>query len=226
MKRKHAKPAADQAQSPARGKQRTPAQPGKHDRAPDADAGALAWRAADYEKLVGFGDFAFTFSLGAGFLAAPLAAIFVLANIGNVFVSLFKGDALHWLIPDNDTLVLLAVLSAAMGAAFSWTSISSREIIAYEIDLEAQIITLHLAYFPKRLDLVALPLSGIVSLTPSMPDCLADAGYFAIVYSMNGLAPQHWETRIGIVKGTLFAHADALRPTLGERVHLLVVDDR
>lgn len=222
MKRKQVKPAAGQAQPPARGQRRTPAPPGT----PDTGNGALAWRAADYEKLVGYGDFAFSFSLGAGFLALPLGALFVLANIGNVFVSLFKGDALHWLVPDNDTLVLLAVLTAALGAAFSWTSIASREIIAYEIDLEAQVITLHLACFPKRLDLVALPLSGIVSLTPSMPDCFADAGYVAIVFSMNGLAPQHWETRIGIVKDTLFAHADALRPALGERVCPLVVDDR
>lgn len=216
MKHKQVKPAAGQAQSPARGKRRTP----------DSGAGALAWRAADYEKQIGFGHFALTFSLGAGMMAMPLAALFVLANTGHLVVSLFNGEVPYWLVPDQDMLVLLAVVTALMGSAFSWTSIWSREIVAYRIDLEAQVITLHLAHFPKRVDLVVIPLSAIASLTPSMPGSFADAGYFDVTYAIDGLAPQQWQTRIDISKDTMAAHADALRRALGERLRPLVVDDR
>ncbi|NHZ92705.1 hypothetical protein F2P45_27405 [Massilia sp. CCM 8733] len=106
-----------------------------------------------------------------------------------------------------------------MSTALSLGGILHKDVIRYDIDLEAGQLTLHQSRFPDRVEVVTIPLSAIVSIAPYLPTTYAVTGGFYFTYASGATEPEQWKTRDSIAQKTVRAHTDALRGALGERVH-------
>ncbi|NHZ92704.1 hypothetical protein F2P45_27400 [Massilia sp. CCM 8733] len=74
-----------------------PGSAGKQDASLDAACGSvLAWCAADYHKKDHLEQNVLAFLAVCGVFVVPATALFLLANIVMLFVSLFAGEAPHW----------------------------------------------------------------------------------------------------------------------------------
>lgn len=197
-----------------------PGSAGKQDASPDAACGSvLAWCAADYHKKDHLKQGAVVFLAASGVVVVPASALFLLANIAMFLVSLFTGEAPRLRIPETDDLAMLALCAVGMGTAMSLFGIVHKDVIRYEVDLEAGQLTLHQSRFPNRVDVVTIPFSAIVSIAPYLPTTYANTGGFYFTYATGATEPEQWKTRDSIAQKTVQAHTDALRAALAERVH-------
>lgn len=197
-----------------------PASAGKPDASPAVACGSvLAWCAADYHKKNDLKLSALAFLFGSGIVVVPVTALFLLANIVMFVVSLFTGEAPRLRIPENEDLVILALAAVGMGTMLPLFGIMHKDVIRYDIDLEARQLTLHQSRFPNRVDVVTIPFSAIVSIAPYLPTTYADTGGFYFTYATGATKPQEWKTRDSLAQKTVQAHTDALRALLAERVH-------
>ncbi|NHZ39878.1 hypothetical protein [Massilia aquatica] len=194
-----------------------------------ADGGqVLVWYAADYHDNNDHARSTATLLFGYG-VVAPVAGLFLLVNMAMFFVSLIRGESPHWRLPDDDMLWSAALCIVVMGVMFysmtgKYTEVSN--VSAYEIDLRTGQLTLHQSQSHNRVDVVTIPFSAIVSITPYLPTIYADTGGFCFSYYANGTEAVYWETRDSMSKKTMQAHADALRSALGSRVRDQICYDR
>lgn len=193
---------------------------------PDADDGAmLTWCDADHEEVPGVAQAALLFLLGAGIVLVPAAALFLLLNLLKAVGSFFKGEPQSWLIFDDPAHFIIALFAVAFGSCLSLIDILTKEIIRYDIDLEAGQLTLHHARFPKRVVIVAIPLSAIVSIAPYTRAIYADKGGFYFTHVNDAGKTVEWKTRDSIPIRELWAREAALKAVFGERLHDWVCHD-
>ncbi|NHZ92708.1 hypothetical protein F2P45_27420 [Massilia sp. CCM 8733] len=190
------------------------------DDTPDADDGAmLTWRDGQYDEVPGVAQAALGFLIGSGVVVVPVAVLYLLLNLLKAVISFFKGGSPSWLILDHPAHFIIALLAVAFGGCLCLICVLTKEIIRYDIDLHAGQLTLHHARFPKRVVIVTMPLSAIVSIAPYTRTSHADTGGFYFTHVNHAGKPVQWETRDSIPVNELRVRVQVLKGALGELLH-------
>jgi len=179
------------------------------------------WQAGD-NQTSHWSTLLLSFLLVCGGMIAIFVLGFLAAAVLIWFASLLKSEPMGAFPSEDFKMVWWILVSCVvMAGAFSAMIASTTLVDRFEIDLEAQEISLHESYFPNRTRVLFVPFASIVSIRPRKMKTYGGANLELRYVNQDGV---QLEKSLGrdMPEHILKEHMDCLRPSLDDRVFELI----